>query len=306
MILVTGATGYVGRRLVPHLMAGGWSVRCLVRPGRSTAFAPHPRLVLHRGDLEQPATLAGVDDGICAALHLAHVRYTGALLAALGPHVTRVVVVSSQRGNSRVPSPSVGQVREGERQARAAGERVVLLRPSMIYGPDDDRNLTRLAAFLRRCRWLPVYGDGQALQQPVHVDDVIAALLAALTRPAVAGRQYDLAGPQPMAYSELVEAVGRAVGVRPRLCHIPVNVALAAARWVPAAWGRRVGLVAEQILRLQEDKTASIAAATADLDFVPMGLVEGLTQVHGSGSALPARPRAVGGPVDRAGRGARD
>jgi nucleoside-diphosphate-sugar epimerase len=230
-----------------------------------------------------------LDDGISAALHLAHVRYTGTLLAALGPQVTRVVVVSSQRGYSRVPSASVCQVREGEQQARSGGERVVLLRPSMIYGPADDRNLTRLAAFLGRCRWLPVFGDGQALQQPVHVDDVIAALLAALIRPAAAGRQYDLAGPRPMTYNELVDAVGRAVGVRPRPCHIPVGAALTAARLVPLAWGQRVGLVAEQILRLQEDKTASIVAATADLGFDPMGLAEGLAQVHGRG---PARPGA--------------
>jgi nucleoside-diphosphate-sugar epimerase len=138
-----------------------------------------------------------------------------------------------------------------------------------------------LAGFLRRCCWFPIFGDGQALQQPVHVDDVAAAIMAAAVRPEAAGRQYAVAGPRAIPYDRLVDLVGAAVGVAPVKVHLPVALVLALARVLPKGAGRRLGLEPEQVLRLQEDKSCSIGAAVADLGFAPVDLVEGLRRVHG-------------------------
>lgn len=281
MILVTGATGYTGRFLVARLLAAGEQVRCLVRSTSDRAFLDSLGVEVCLGDLEQPGTLVSAFAGVEIALHLAHVRYTRAVLAAAGPELRRVVVVSSLRRFSRVPSCSVDEVIAGEESALEAGSRVVLLRSTMIYGPGDDRNLSRLAGFLRRCRWFPVFGDGRALQQPVYVEDVVGAVMAAAVRPEAAGRQYALAGPRAVPYDQLVDLVAAAVGVRPVKVHLPVSLVLALARLLPAAAGRRLGLEPEQVRRLQEDKSCSIAAAAADLGFAPVDLVEGLRRVHG-------------------------
>lgn len=281
MILVTGGTGYLGRVLVTRLSAASQRVRCLVRPTSDRTLLETAPVEIALGDLEQPASLTAAFAGVEVVLHLAHVRYTRAVLEAAGAGVRRVVVVSSLRRFSRVPSRSVDEVIEGERRALAAGSRVVLLRPAMIYGPGDDRNLSRLAGFLDRCRWFPVFGDGQALQQPVHVDDVATAVMAAAVRPEAAGRQYAVAGPRAIPYDQLVDLVGAAVGVTPVKVHLPVALVLALARVLPKGAGRRLGLEPERVLRLQEDKSCSIGAAVADLGFSPVDLVEGLRRVHG-------------------------
>jgi nucleoside-diphosphate-sugar epimerase len=281
VILITGATGYTGRFLVARLLGAGEQVRCLVRPTSNRASLDTLGVEICLGDLERPGTLVPAFAGAEVALHLAHVRYTRSVLAAAGPELRRVVVVSSMRRFSRVPSRSVDEVIAGEESALEAGPRVVLLRPTMIYGPGDDRNLSRLAGFLRRYRWFPVFGQGRALQQPVHVEDVVAAIMAAAVRPEAAGRQYTLAGQRAVTYDQLVDLIAAAVGVRPVKVHLPVPLVLALARLLPAAAGRRLGLEPEQVRRLQEDKSCSIAAAAADLGFAPVDLVEGLRRVHG-------------------------
>ena len=150
----------------------------------------------------------------------------------------------------------------------------------MIFGPGNDRNISRLAAHLRRIRCIPVFGSGRHLQQPVFVDDVVSAILASLARGP--GGEYALAGPRPLPYNEMIELVGDAVGVRPLKLHIPVPLALAAchlARILPL----KLALDGEQVRRLQEDKCYSIDAATEDLDFTPLGFEAALTRIYRSG-----------------------
>lgn len=282
MILLTGATGYLGRFLLPRLMEKGWPVRCLLRPtSDQSALAPW-KVEICLGDLDHPAQVRPTLAGVRRILHLAHIRYTPALVAGVENTLEHLVLVSSRRRFSQVPSPSVEEVIQGEATALRSGLPWTLLRPTMIYGPGDDRNLSRLAAHLRKHRWIPIFGSGRALQQPVHVEDVVEALLAALQRPGAIHRVYNLAGPEPLTYDQLIDQVGAAVGVRPVKLHLPVGLALAGL-WGARRLGMRPGLEAEQVCRLQEDKSCSIAAARTDLGYAPRPLAVGLAQIYGKG-----------------------
>lgn len=282
MILVTGATGYTGRFLLPRLARWGEALRCLVRPSsqRECLVPWKPEIVV--GDLDDPASLAPAMAGVRLVFHLAHIRYTPALLQVTPPEVERLVLVSSQRRYSRVPSPSVTEVIAGEQAAFDSGLPWTLLRPSMVYGPGEDRNLSQLAAYLRRRPWIPVCGPGHALQQPLHVEDLAEALVAASLSPAALRRSYDLAGPEPLAYNALIDAVAAALGVRARKVHLPLHLVLAGLRLAHLV-GLGGGLESEQFRRLQEDKSCSLDAARADLGFAPRSLAAGLAQIHRGG-----------------------
>lgn len=284
MILVTGATGYTGRFLLPRLAGWGQPLRCLVRPTSDQGLlAPWP-VEICTGDLEHPSSLNPALAGVRLVFHLAHIRYTPALLATAPAGLERVVLLSSQRRYSRVPSPSVAEVIAGEESALGSPLPWTLLRPTMIYGPGEDRNLSRLAAYLRRRRWVPVCGDGRALQQPLHVEDLVEALLAAARSPAALRRSYDLAGPEPLSYNALIDQVGAALGISARRIHLPLSLVLAGL-WVARKAGLGPDLEPEQFLRLQEDKHCSIEAARAELGFAPRPLAAGLAQIYGGGAA---------------------
>jgi nucleoside-diphosphate-sugar epimerase len=125
--------------------------------------------------------------------------------------------------------------------------------------------------------FLPVPGGGGRLQQPVHVADAAAALLTAVERPGTAGSCYDIAGPEPVTFAELLCASAAAVGCRARLLPVPLAPVIALTRcyeWLSS----RPKIRAEQWQRLAEDKAFPIDAARRDLEFAPRPLAEGIHQ----------------------------
>jgi nucleoside-diphosphate-sugar epimerase len=283
MILVTGATGYTGRFVMQRLLRTGCPLRCLVRPTSGRAELDGWGVEIWTGDLANPAEVRGAFAGVKQVIHLAHIRYAPTVVDCLSDSVEHAVLVSSLRRFSRVPSPSVDEVIRGDDYAVRRGIRCTILRPSMIYGPGDDRNISRLAAHLRRHPWIPVFGSGNCLQQPVYVGDVAEGILTALQRPQTVGKSYALAGPEALDYNRLIDLVGAAVGVKPVKIHFPLGLALAGL-WCLQKAGVRVGIDMEQICRLQEDKSYSIAAARADLGYTPVNFEQGLAEIYGKGN----------------------
>ena len=293
MILVTGATGYTGRFLARRLLDGTRRVRFLVRPTSDTSGLAARHSEIFSGDLEHPDDLAPAFAGVSHIIHLAHIRYTAALVRLVGTQVSRVVLVSSQRLFSRVQCPSVEEVRAGEAAARASDMPWTILRPTMIYGPGDDGNISRLARHLERRRWVPVFGSGLQRHQPVYVEDVVEAALACLSCREAVGRSYDLAGAAALTYNELLDLVGEAIGVRPIKIHLPVRISLAAL-WGARAMGIPTPVSAAQVRRSQEDKTADLGAVHTDLEVRPLAFAEGLARIH-SGSSRPVDVSEVQG-----------
>jgi len=278
VILVTGATGYTGRFLVPALVEAGEVVCCLVRPSSDRQYLDALKVESRVGDLDRPESIQDAFAGVKKVLHLAHIRYTPVLCQCLTASIEHVVLVSSLWGMSQIPSALVDQVRAGEAYAVKWGLPHTIVRPSMIYGPGNDRNLSRLAAFVRRWRWLPVFGSGEYLQQPVYVEDVVQAIQRAMAKPPI-GAVYAIAGAQAISYNALIDQVGAAIGVRPLKLHLPVKWVLAGL-WGLQRLGLGIAMKREQILRLQEDKSYSIEAAQRALDYAPLNLAEGLKRIY--------------------------
>ena len=162
-----------------------------------------------------------------------------------------------------------------EEQIRESGLKWTILRPTMIYGAPGDRNLSRLLTLLPRVPVLPVPGGGRHLQQPVHVADVADAVLSAVERPESAGTTYDIAGPEPLSFAELLRVAARAVGSRTRFVPVPLSPLVAAARGYELL-AARPRIRAEQLQRLAEDKAFSIKDAARDLGYAPRSFAEGI------------------------------
>jgi nucleoside-diphosphate-sugar epimerase len=109
----------------------------------------------------------------------------------------------------------------------------------------------------------------------VHAADVADAVLAAAERPAAAGRSYDVAGPEPLTFTELLQTAARAVASRTRFVPVPLSPVLAAARGYELL-SRSPRIRAEQVRRLAEDKTFAIDDAMRDLDYAPRSFAEGI------------------------------
>jgi len=150
-----------------------------------------------------------------------------------------------------------------------------VVRPTMIYGTPADRNMARLLRAVRRLPILPLPGGGAGLQQPVHVDDLAAAIVKALDSPSAVHRAYDIAGPKALTLRRVIEEAAGAVGRHPWLVSVPLPPVVGLVRFYEAAVpSPRVK--SEQLARLAEDKSVDIGPARADLDFDPRQFGEGI------------------------------
>ena len=279
-LLVVGGSGFTGGYVLREAAASGHETIALARsPAAARAVAAHGALPL-AGDLDDTRGLDEVFAAArCAALvclaSLGHGHGPGIVAAAEEAGIRRAVFVSTTAVTTTLHPPS-RQVRlAAEQQIRRSGLDWTILRPTMIYGAAGDRNLSRLLRLLSRSPVLPVPATGECLHQPVHVADVAAAVLAAVAQPAAIGSLYNVAGPEPLPFAELLRICARAVGSRTRLVPVPLAPLVLLARGYEML-SRHPRIRPEQLRRLAENKAFTIDGTIRDLGYTPRPFASGI------------------------------
>ncbi len=284
-VALAGGTGFTGRRVAARLGAP----RCFVRAGsdRSVLPAGAACVVGDLGDVPSlGAWLAGCDSLVYAAsMGFGHVA--GVVAAAEAAGVRRAVFVSTTGIFTRLPAPSKAVRVAAEECVRSSRLAWTILRPTMIYGAPGDRNMERLLRRVVKPWPVVVPGNGRALIQPVHVDDLADAIVAALRAPAAERRDYNVSGKAPLSLDATIGAASSAVGKRRGKLHVPLRP-VAAALSVFEALRLPVPIKSEQVLRLAEDKAFAHDDASRDFGFAPRAFVDGIA---GEARALGLGPR---------------
>ncbi len=281
-IHVTGASGFLGGSVVPRLIEQGHAVTALARSSaaaaRVVALGAEPII----GNLDDPASLDSAfgASGAQALVNLASLGFGHApaiVAAAEEAGLKRAVFVSTTAVFTTLDAASKAVRLAAEQAVHGSALEWTIVRPTMIYGTPDDRNMARLLALVRRSPVVPLPGGGRRLQQPVHVDDLACAIVNAVGSPLAAGHDYDLAGPEPLSLRELISQAAAAVGRSPRLMSVPLAPAVAALGLYERI-ATRPRLTAEQLRRLGEDKAFDIAPARRDLAFDPRPFAVGIAE----------------------------
>jgi len=291
-IIVTGATGLVGRYLLPLLLEHGFAVQGIRRqPGRRggpdllaqgpEGIRPGPgRIRWVAIDLEEPGV--GEPDPMGPADGLVHAAPIWLLPTwvprAADAGVRRLVAVSS---TSRFTKQGSGSPRERETARRLAeaedavqetchrrGIRWTILRPTLVYGGGRDHNVSDIARFVARFGFFPIAGRGAGRRQPVHGADLATAALDVLDNPATFDRAYDTPGGETLSYAEMVSRIARALGRTPRLVHLPLPLlrgTLATASCFPGLGH----LTRDMADRMDEDLVFDLAPARRDFAYDP-------------------------------------
>ncbi len=236
-VVVFGGTGFLGRRIAQHLLEHGYAVRVASRHPdrgkkifRDKASAPE----LARADIgEDPSTRDAVAGavGVVNAVSL-YVERPGQTFysvhveaaARLARHsrdsgVVRLAHVSGIGASAASPSPYIRSRGEGENAVRAAFPAASIIRPAVMFGPDD-AFLTPLTGLLRTLPLFPVFGRGETRLQPAYVEDVGEAIARTFNL-AHAETVYELVGPRTYTYKDLLQTLSHHLGLRRALVPVP-------------------------------------------------------------------------------------
>ena len=279
---MTGGSGFLGGHVIPRLAAQGDTVSALSRTDRAAERVAVLGAEPLAGDLDDPES---VDEAFAASgaetlVNLTSLGFGHAptiVAAAEDAGLERAVFVSTTAILTSVEARSKETRLHAEDAIKTSALDWTILRPTMIYGTPADRNMVRLLRLLGRTALVPVPGGGHGLQQPVHVEDLARTVAAALDTPTAIGKVYDVAGPEPLTFRQVIEQAAEAVGRRPRLVPVPLAPVAASLRLYERVVGRP-RIRGEQLERLNEDKAFDISAARQDLGFEPRPFAEGIGQ----------------------------
>jgi NADH dehydrogenase len=244
MILVTGASGFIGRHLVAALRSLEQPTRCLVRSESRARKLEAQGCAIAPGEMADPVSLKAACEGIDAVIHLVAIIRgkpsdyervmvvgTQALVEAASEACVRRFILVSALGLAEETSELTPYYRAKwgeERALKASGLEHVIFRPSFVFG----RCGGVLPTFVRLVRYsplTPVLGPGTQRIQPVAVADVVSHLIEAIELEAARDRSFDLAGPDRVSWDELYGLIAAVLGKRRRRVHIPFPLARAQA-----------------------------------------------------------------------------
>lgn len=278
MILLTGATGFLGEFVLKELVNKGHEVTCFIRKTSNIDLIKKLNVKYVYGELDDYKSICEALKGKDELINVASLGFGHApniLNACEKMNVKRAIFVSTTGIFTKL-NPASKTVRlEAERLIKESSLQYTIIRPTMIYGTSKDRNMFRLVKYLKKLSVIPVLGDGTYLQQPVYVKDLANAIVRVYENPISIKKAYNISGAKALNYNEVIDITAKTLGKKVVKIHIPMKLSYGLLK-IYEKISKKPKLKAEQVLRLNENKDFSHEEAKLDLGYNPLSFEEGI------------------------------
>lgn len=299
MILITGATGFVGSHLLEFLKEVDTPVRCLVRSEEKGRRVRSLGFEAVLGDVQDRDSLDGAVEGIESVVHLVgiieekegadfetvHVGGTQKLVdAAQATGVNTLFYQSALGADPDSPYRYLKTKGEAEQIVRSSGIPYTIFKPSLILGKKDGFT-ERMKQLLTAGPVVPVPGDGMAKLQPIYIGDWVKCLQQAMVTEKMRNKTYELGGPEQLTYNEILKSIMTALGIDKPIVHLPMGMTRLALPFMGLAQraarvlGREIPAVTGELLALLSvDNICEIDSVEKNFGFAPMKLADALAE----------------------------
>jgi uncharacterized protein YbjT (DUF2867 family) len=287
LVTIYGGSGFVGRHLVRALAKRGWRIRVAVRrpdlAGHLQPLGVVGQIQPVQANLRFPESVARAAEGSTAIVNLVGILFqSGAQRfdAVQAQGADAVAKAAKAEGARLVQMSAIGADKDSESEygrTKALGEQAalsekpdaVIVRPSIVFGPEDDF-FNRFASLARMSPFLPLVGGGETKFQPVFVGDVADAIAKAVDGEAKAGTTYELGGPEVMSFRELMELTLEQIGRKRLLLPLPFGIARMQAFFFEMM--PKPMLTRDQVTMLERDNVVSAEAAREQRTLEGLGI----------------------------------
>jgi uncharacterized protein YbjT (DUF2867 family) len=288
LVTVFGGSGFLGRSVVRALAKRDFRIRVAVRrpqlAGHLQPLGKVGQIHAVQANLRYPASVAAAMRDSHVAINLVGILTEGgaqtfdavqgkgaATVAQAASAVgARMVHISALGADKNSPSRYARAKAAGEKAVLAATPSAIVMRPSVVFGPEDQFS-NRFAALARMAPALPLIGGGATKMQPVYVGDVATAVADAVDGKAKSGTIYELGGPEVLTMREIMEIILAVTGRRRMLVSLPFGLAKFKAMFLQFAPGA-LKLTPDQVKLLRTDNVVSDAAKASGLTLEGLGI----------------------------------
>jgi len=288
LVTVFGGSGFLGRHVVRALAKRGYRIRVGVRrpelAGHLQPLGKVGQIHAVQANLRYPASVEAATRGAGIVVNLVgilagsgaqtfdavHVKGAAAVAQAATAAGARLVHVSAIGADAESASAYARSKAAGEAAVREAAPESIIIRPSVVFGPEDDFT-NRFASLARMMPVLPLIGGGETKMQPVYAGDVASAIAAAVDGTAKPGATYELGGPEVLTLREINQIILAVTDRERTLVPLPFGLAKLEAlllQFAPSPFT----LTRDQVTLLQSDNVVSDAAKAAGLTLEGLGI----------------------------------
>jgi len=288
MILIIGATGFIGLPVVKKLLDTDYKIKCLVRTDsdlsqlKESAAKSKREIIFSTGNLQSEDSIFGSLKDVDAVIYLVDLKNTyfirNFLRAISRTETKRAVFISS----TTVLVPLKNNIKdlkiESENLIQSSRLNYTILRPTMIYGSRDDRNYSKMINFIKKRGFFVIFGRGDNLIQPIYIEDVADAVVSIIDNGKTFRKTYEICGKEPLKYREMLQIVKRKMGKPFRIIKFPAKLS----KFIISLYTKifkNSSLTPDMIERMEIDKAYPHDEAKKDFDFKPLSFEDGIEKL---------------------------
>jgi nucleoside-diphosphate-sugar epimerase len=288
MVLLIGATGFLGLPVIKKLLKSSYEVNCLVRTSSDRSdlldvLEPAgKKIVFSIGTLQSEDSIIPVIKKANSIVYMVDLKHTHLLQAFLNTvkrtGLKRVVFISSTTVLIPLESTVKNQKINSESLIKNSGLDYTILRPSMIYGSKDDINFSKMIRFIKKKGFFITFGSGNNLIQPIYIEDVADAVSNVLDNKKTYSKIYNIAGKNPIKYNDMLNIIRNKLKKQFKVIKLPIKFS----KFLISIYtkiSKNPILTPDQIERMGIDKVYSYQKARADFDFSPVSFENGIEKL---------------------------
>ncbi len=288
MILLIGATGFLGSPVLEELLKKEYPINCLVRASsntqklKETAKKTGKYITFNTGNLQSVDSLISPLKKAESAVYMVDLERTELvkhfISAAIRAGLRRVVFISSTTVLTPLDNKAKNNKLASENLITKSGLCYTILRPSMIYGSKDDKNFSKMLYFIKKRGFFVTFGSGNNLIQPVYIEDVAGAVASVLDNKKTFNKIYNLPGEKSLTYNWMLEIVREKLKKKFRVIKIPIG----AGKFFISIYARvskNPAIAPDQVERTGINKSYSYEEASDDFNFAPLSFEQGIERL---------------------------